>query len=402
LSAVVVLFGRGNPLAPFLVFSVDARSGDVSALGPSDVLRALPGGDVVLVLPGSDAQVRRLSIPARTEAQARGAAPYLFEGALAEAPEAMHYAVGDAQNEAGDRLVAAIAESRLTAWLDACRRLGADPVSVFLDCTIWPAPASTVDVVNCEGQTIVAGGRVGGYTIESDLAPTLFRQWLGDAGASVGAIRLSVADAQSWHGATAGAAVSQMPGARNPTLALAAAAANPPEHAPDLRQGSFAHASEKSSSGQTSRIAISLVLVAFCLQVGALALAGYRDNKASSATISMATQDLRAARPEIKRIVNLRAQVSAARNAIARSGAHPVLSVNNALITTLRAHPAVQLDEVRHVGPGRRVALRVSAPDTAALDAMSAALKQQNITVETRGLQPVEGRYAAELSVEAP
>ncbi|MDX2235195.1 MAG: type II secretion system protein GspL [Hyphomonadaceae bacterium] len=401
MSLVTVLIARADPQTPFLVVSVDTRTGDVATVGESTLQRTLPGGALALVLPGSDVQVRRLAIPARTEAQARAAAPYLFEGVVADQIEGMHFAIGAPQNDAGERLVAAISTARLQAWLDACKQLGGDPDAIYVDCTVWPTPAAGVDIIEIEDRCIVAGGALGGYTIEPDLAPALFRQWLAQAGA-VTAVRLGVYAPAAWSGVLAGAPAPQALNDALPVHTLARAAADATDATPDLRQGAFARKAEQASGWRLSRVLVAVLLIAFTLQAGALGLAGYRDRKAADDTIALATRDLRAARPDVTRIVNLRAQVSALRNTIDRSGGHPVLSVNEALIATLKAHPQVQLDEVRHMGPGRKVSLRVSATETAALDSLAAALKDRKLVVEARGTQPVEGRYSAELVVDAP
>lgn len=70
------------------------------------------GGDCVLVLPGFEAQLRVLETPARSSAQARAAAAYLFKGALATSETDTLFAVGEPADASGTRLVTAIARSR--------------------------------------------------------------------------------------------------------------------------------------------------------------------------------------------------------------------------------------------------------------------------------------------------
>jgi type II secretory pathway component PulL len=144
------------------------------------------------------------------------------------------------------------------------------------------------------------------------------------------------------------------------------------------------------------------VLLVFLVQTGVQAVAAYRDARAAKATLSLAERDLRAARPDVGRIVNLRAQVAALKADIVRSGAHPLLTVNDDLVETLKANSAVRLDQVRHEEPGRRVTLRVSADSPEILDAFGAALRQKGLPVQILARSPENGRHVAEIVLEAP
>src|SRR5690606_20502878 len=113
MSAILLLIGGSDPEAPMAWAQID-DAGAIEAQGvlaPGAQATVAPPARAVPVLPGADARVKLLDLPARTAAEARAGAPFLFEGALAEDDE-MHWAVGAAQNEAGRRLVAAISAPR--------------------------------------------------------------------------------------------------------------------------------------------------------------------------------------------------------------------------------------------------------------------------------------------------
>jgi type II secretory pathway component PulL len=274
-----------------------------------------------------------------------------------------------------------------------------------LDCTIWPVSAGAVDVVETPQFTFVAGGRAGGFSIEPALAPMLFARWLAAAHNRADAIRLSVADPQAWANALGAEQrlAHFVPRIDDPEQELARVALAPPDYAPDLRQGPFAPAA---AGGQQPwrlwRFAAALALLALLLQIGGLVVAGLRDAEAAQRTLALAERDFRAARPEVRRIVNLRAQVAALVNAAEQAGDHPVLAVTDPLIRVQNAHPLVRLDEVRHAAPGRTVHLRLSSPQGPALEAAIAEIGRQGFRTEARGLQPIEGRYTTELVLESP
>ncbi|HRO04072.1 MAG TPA: hypothetical protein PLS69_10765, partial [Terricaulis sp.] len=84
MSAILLLIGGSDPEAPMAWAQID-DAGAIEAQGvlaPGAQAPAAPPARTVLVLPGADARVKLLDLPARTEAQARAGAPFLFEGAL--------------------------------------------------------------------------------------------------------------------------------------------------------------------------------------------------------------------------------------------------------------------------------------------------------------------------------
>ncbi|MDX2236450.1 MAG: type II secretion system protein GspL [Hyphomonadaceae bacterium] len=404
MSDVLVLVGGDGPEDP-IAWARVSRDGDILARGVARAGDAVaPAGRIVLVAPGADAQIKRLLLPARTEAQARAGAAALFEGVLAASAADTHYAVGPAQDERGARLVAAIAARRLTQWLERCAALGADPDEIVLDCCVWPTAAGEIEIVETPTRAIVAAGALGGFAIEPALAPSVFARWLGQCDETVQAIRLMGAPPQRW-------AAALGPGA--PPLAvrpdedaldvIARAAARGAPAAPNLRQGAFARAVRGGSPWRIWRFAAALAALALALQIGALSLAGWRDADAARAARAAAETEFRAARPDVRRIVNLQAQVAAALNGVQQAAGHPVIKVNDPVIAALQAHPAVRLDEVRHSAPGRIVRMRWSALDQTALTAAIDDLRGRvGGAVDVGAPQFIDGRLAAQVTVTAP
>lgn len=402
----LVLFGGYGTDDTLAYVRLNLRSGTVTARG-ADVRTATPAAAskrVVLVLAGVEAQVRRVALPARSEAQARAAAPLMLRGAIAAAPETMHYAIGDPVDADRARLVAVVAHARMRRWLSACEALGFAPHSALVDFTIWPTAPDAVDIVETPPLTFVTGGARGGYAIESALAPSLFPRWFDTVRADAHTVRIA-ADDSGWRDALAGAAVEPIEDADDPMATLAEAAVAPPDYAPDLLQGVHAPQSERRGAARSMalwRFAAVLALIAALLQIGALVFAGVRDARAARETLALAEQDFRAARPDVRRIVNLRAQVRALLNSAEQSKNHPVLAVSEPLIAAVQANPLVRIDAVRHAAPGRRVIVQVSANDLQAINAAAQTMRDGGAALTTRDLAPIDGRHASEWAVEAP
>ncbi len=394
--SVLVLIGGDNPDAAMDWAQIDAR-GALVAYGPLET--APKAARVVLIAPGADAQVRRLEIPARTEAQARAAAAFMFEGELAGDAAGLHFAVGGAEEDGAHRLAAAIDAGLMNAWLERCRAAGFDPQEVYADFTVWPVVEPGVAIGELPGRTLVSAGARGGYAIEAALAPALFASWRAQAGAQ-GAVRYAGADAQAWRAIAAPLDETRADGEM--LLAqLAAGAANAPAYAPNLRQGVFAHAGARQRSWRMWRFAAALALIALGLQAGRLVWAGVQDRAAAAEITTQAQRAFATIDPNAD-TQTLRMRVTARLNRTRQAQAQPVLALTAPLIEALSAHPAARLDEIRHEAPARRVTLRLSAMQPEEVQAAVQALTQAGVTTEMGDVSTQDGRYVARVEADAP
>lgn len=403
-AATLVLFGGVSPEAPFAWRLLDSRGGEKLQGVASESERAPPasGAHTILVLPGAEAQVRRVALHACTDAQARAGATYVFEGALVGQSD-MHFALGAAQDADGHRLAAAISGARLTAWLDACEKIAARPHAVFLDFTLLPVAAETVEVWQDGDVAVVAAGLFGGFAIEAPLAPRIFARWAGQSGMQIKQLAVAASLSGDWthEVAPAGAALTYLD-AGDFRAALAAAAANAPDAAPNLRQGAFAPPGHAVRGWKIWRLVVVLAITAIIVQATANAIAGWRDAAAAEKVLAGAETAFREARPEVRRIVNLRAQVRSVLNAGGDAQSHPVLKASEPLIRAQQAHPQTRLDALRHSAPGRNVQLRFSAETAPPLEALAAELRAQSGAFETRELTIEDGRYVMDITLESP
>jgi type II secretion system protein L len=229
----------------------------------------------------------------------------------------------------------------------------------------------------------------------------LFARWSSSADPAIARVRLFGGDAPSWAGRVGGAQiVSDDAGELAEALAVAAAARA--AFAPNLRQGAFAPARRGASPWRIWRLAAGLALLAVMLQAAIVTMQGVRARGAAHATLAAAEQEFRTLRPDVRRVVNLRAQVGALTNALRQASDHPVLSASTPLIEVLQSVQGARLEEMRHEAPGRRVRLRLSATQPAQIEAVIAGLKQRGLSVETREMAAVEGRYSVEMTLDSP
>jgi general secretion pathway protein L len=398
----VALFAANDPADALHWVEVDARAGRMLAHGRADGpgdLPIAPGARAILVLPGTEAHVRRVALPARTQAQARAGAAYAFEGLLAHADDA-HYALGATQDNAGHRLVAAISGARLNAWLEACERLRVEPTRVFVDFTLLTPDANAVEIVAQDDRALVAGGRYGGFAMEAPLAGAVLGRWLSESGGDIREI--SVSDAL--HGVIEIASPASVPvlprPAQDTRAMLALAAFSAPAIAPDLRQGAFALKGKERKPLNLLGLALMLAIIAALTQIGANALAGWRDANAARALVARAEADFRAAHPNVKRIVDLNAQARAFLNARTAARGHPVLKSADALYAAQQKQAGVRLEALRHTAPGRSVQAVYSATTPQELDTLIAVMRADGLAVSPGAMRAEQARYVMDIAVE--
>ncbi len=404
-GAVLVLLAGDGPDDPIAWFQMRSADGVELGRGVFGAGGSGPRGtdEAILVLRATEAQLRAVDIPAKTDVQARAAAAYAFEGEVAIAAGQAFYAVGAAMAESGARLAAALDRERLRRWLERCDDAGLAPRAIFLDCTLPAVEPDQVRVCERDGYTIVAGGPAGGFAIDTPLAPAVLRAWLQRMSGArpevqvEGAALAAVASTLAHAGLTA-----NMVEGGDVALDLARAALKPPAYAPNLKQGEFAESSRDARISGVWATMAGLALTAVLLQVGLLVFNGWRDQRYAAEIMARTETEFRQMRPDVQRIVNLRAQVSAALNAAKQPALNAVIATSFPVIDVLQTHPDVRLDEVRHDAPGRRVSLRFSGIEPTTLDSVVADLRKTSENVDVDQMRTDQGRASILVTVVAP
>ncbi len=381
--------GRGETAHGIL--AVDQRGGAPAARP----------GRTILILPASLGRLAQAILPARTEAQARAAAPFLLEESLATEGAALHYAVGAAQNEEGQRLLAVIDKALLARFLARCRGHGADPHIVLFDCAALRPEPGEAKVVETGDRLVIGADGQGGVSLELALGRALAPRWLQSLSERLGTVAYVGADPAGFRAALNGHAQVRAEPYEPAVEVLARDALMATAAIPNLRQGDFAAgAGRREGGGRGWRIAAFFAAAAILAQGAAQGVAGYRAMQEAQRVQSGAETAFRAMLPDFPAGGDIPATVRALQNSAARAQIHPVLIVSPPLTEVLAALPEARLDNLTHAPGETAVRIVVSSQSPAVLQAVAEGLRGRGFSVTQGGGGQSLTRASQEMIVE--
>jgi general secretion pathway protein L len=336
----------------------------------------------ILILPASLGRLTHAVLPARTEAQARAAAPFLLEETIATEGADLHYAVGAAQNEDGQRLLAVIEKALLSKFLARCRGHGADPHIVLFDCAALRPEPGEAKALETDDRLVIGADGQGGVSLEPALGRALAPRWLQSLSERLGSVAYVGADPIGFRVALQGQAQLRALPLEPAVEVLARDALMATAVIPNLRQGEFAPGTaRREGGGRGWRIAAFFAAAAILAQGAAQGVAGHRASQEALRVEAAAQSAFRDLLPNFPEGGNIPATVRALQNSAARAEAHPVLQISPALTEVLAGLPDARLDSLTHASGDVGIQIVVSSLNPAAIQAVADGLQGRGFSV---------------------
>lgn len=386
-GGVLAILAGEDPEGPLSYAQIKASRSAAAAHGilAPDQRGGLPAsapGRTVLILPASLGRLLRVVLPARTEAQARAAAPFLLEDVLATDASALHFAVGEAQDEQGTRLLAVMDRAILAQFLERCRRHGADPQIVVFDCAALRPLAGEARAVENDDRLVIGADGQGGVSLEPALGRALAARWLQALGEPVRTVSYIGHDPEGFQAVLQGVAQVRVEPFEPLLEVLAIEAMAATAIIPNLRQGEFSSQNARSKAyGRGWRIAAFFAAAAILAQAAVQGVSGHRDMLAAAALTQQAEADFRVLQPDFPAGGDVGATVRALMNRAARAQAHPVLKVSGPLTEALRAEPNARLESLTHEAGAKAVQIVLSSAVPQAIDTVAETMRGRGFTV---------------------
>jgi general secretion pathway protein L len=371
--------------------AVNAMSGELAQALPLAV-----GRRVAVIVPGTEVLTTEAEAPAKNAAKLAQVIPYALEERVADEIEDLHFAIGERNPESGRVPVVVVARARIDAWLATLRAAGFNPQAIYSEASLLPAmPGQLIALLDGDALTLrLAEGPplvLPALSITDGFEMALAGQASPVAGlepAPPGLLLYSGHDEWEAHQNEVdalrerftGVKVQLLPSGPLSVLAPAAAAGE----AVNLLQGALAVTSPLQQGWKSWRVAAVLAASLLCLHLGSRYFELTRLKK-SEAALDVSIQDaFRIAMPGQQNSTNARRRVEARLTEVHGGGG------GGALLPALSA-----LANARGAAPGATIEgltfrngildLRISAPDAAALDAISQQLRAASWQADIQG-----------------
>jgi general secretion pathway protein L len=345
-----------------------------------DGLNFCTGRRVILVVPAADVSFTVAEVPARlasgAAAKIQRAIPYVLEERLADDVETLHFAIG--RRFSGNHIpVAIVSRSRMEGWLEPFRARGMTPALVVADLQCLPllqdgGPAWPVLVE--QDRVTVRSGEHSGFACDVGMLRDFIAMSQPPDGLQLQAFPAGLAEGTTPSLGDLGVTVQAMRPVRDGLECLLrgfneASAIN-------LMQGDYAAQSDYAKWLQPWRATAAMLVLWLVLGVIALGLEYARLNHERAVLDRAAEASLRAAFPQVTRVVDVRAQAQQQLAILHRSGGNlGFLGLLQGVSAILARNPTLKLQEIQF-REGTMV-LALEAADIAALDGFQQSFSTQ-------------------------
>lgn len=365
--------------------------------GGLDTLAVKGADSAILILPGESVLTRMIDLPARTEAQARAAVPYMLEDDLSEDPEDLHFALGTEQPAAGDaaakRLVAIVDRALMERTTDRLRQAGLTPTLAVADYMLIARHDEPAVIAEDGSRILMALPGGNGAAVERDLFPIVAPSLLEGLETPLrllGTEDLHHTLAALWQGP-----IDHIPAPDDMTLTTRAARAAAAYTGLNLLQGDFRPRKSLNDIWlvwwRSAALAGAIILLA---GMGLLA-DGWRMHRAADSLDAQADAAVQAAWPGLRGVSHMRAKL---RELQAGRTDH-FLALSSLLFASIRDVQDVSLDSMRFDADRGELTASLAARAFSDMEAVKTAVNRRGgILVEGASRQS-GGRILSEVVV---
>lgn len=320
-----------------------------------------------VIVPGTAVTAHLLALPVRDTRRAAAAATFLLEDELAIDTAAVHIALG---SDTGDRrLVAVVDHAAMASWLGRIASLGLAADLLVPDFLALPMGARV-----CREGLVSVRTPEGGFSAEEALLP-----WLTDD--AVAPPLKPAATPAFLHDIY----ISLSAG---PVL--------------DLRQGRYRPRRDWRAAVRPYRRAGALAASLAVLALAAQGIEGLRFNARAEAVAARAEAVFRTALPEVKRVVNPRAQMRAHLQAAKTGGSEAFLKAAEILVAAAHAVDGVEVQTMRYDGRRRELVGALALPSFEAMEGLKREIAARGAGAQEGSARQDGARVFAEVTVKVP
>lgn len=375
------------------------ESGSLSAFSELAEFKLEDEDEIAVVVPGGDVVLHGVNVPVRAETQARIAASFALEDELAVDREEVFFALGPPAEAGWSRSVALVAVSKIDAWLSALKKIGISPNILVPDFLLLPSDEHTLRIVERGERILVRGAENIGFAADVSLLPLVLSDLLKRNEITSVEVAAADADLLTPEGGWGSRNVSAMPAPSDDAFAefaldnLASAATL------NLLQGAYAPHRSVWKGFEVWKRAAALAAAICIAYVGLLGVEGWRYASEAGRREARAEAVLRAAFPDIQRVVNPRAQMRA--RLADTGGGNPDQFFDLAAMVYGAANPlpTVEIEGMQYDNLRGDLAVDIAFQSYPDLEQLKTVITENGGVVEEGGSRQQGNRIAGEIRV---
>lgn len=384
---------------------VNAVSGELMQAVPLATTRR-----VIVIVPGTDVLTTESEAPAKNAAKLAQVIPFALEERVADEIEDLHFAIGERDSATGRVPVTVVSRARIEGWLTELRTAGLNPQAIYPDAALLPAmPGQLIALLDNdsltlrlpEGPPLVMPALSITDGIEMAMAGQV-SQVAGLEAPPLGLLLYSGHDEWQAHQNEVDALRDRFTGVKvqllpHGALGVLAPAAVSGE-AINLLQGALAVSSPLQKNWKSWRVAAVLAASLLCLHVGSRWYELHRLQKTEADLDASIQEAFRTAMPGQQNALDARRRVERRLAELHGSGGSgALLPALSALANARSAVPKATFEGLTF--RNGEMDLRISAPDAAALDAISQQLRAANWQADIGGGNSNGDSYRGHLKI---
>ncbi|MEM8799076.1 MAG: type II secretion system protein GspL [Pseudomonadota bacterium] len=362
---------------------------------------------IIVIVPGQDVTSHRLTIPARARQKARSAIPFMLEDALPQSGATIHFSFAHDPLEKDSTNVLVISAAKMDEYMEQLSALGIDPDILVPDYLVLGAEQGMLKLVEVEGDWVVAAGPRSGFRIEREIAPILLPGLI--EAQNPAAISLAVENESAFP-----QELKELLGERTgddddgPSIMRSTAPSqreflqglrfSDAARTLNLRCGTYRRPVDWFGKIRPWRAAAALVASLAVITVVQFGSQTTAMGRGADQMMRAAEADFREAFPDVRRIVNLRAQARS-RIQSTPSADQGFLPMSAALIEAIKPMERVQLEVLRYDARQNELRADLSFPNFRDGDAVRQALSKKGLRVAEGGSRQQGGRIFSDITV---
>lgn len=349
---------------------------------------------IVAVVPGTAVLIRRVVFPPQTEKAMRKSAPFMLEDDLAVDAGEMHFAIGSGPEE---RPVAAVAHHTMRGWIAQLAEMALVATTLLPEfCAVTAADDEAV-VIDLGSHAILRYGDQG-CSAEPALLSCIAEEYLTEARI----VRLHAADPQHL---TAGAlqAFANLitPAPLSDAFRLESAFVAAGEGI-NLLQGTYAPRRDWRGIGKDWRRAARLTGLAGAAALALLVIDGFQLRRQAEQAGARAETVFRHALPEVKRVVNPRAQIRTELQSLKAKVSSSFLQSSDLLFGVISETSGSEIQTLRFDAKRGETTATLLLPSFDAIERIKTAVKQKGGLLQEGGARQEGERILADITVRLP